>query len=126
MLTVLHLKVSRDGQLDRRVRDMHYRCTGIGEGRAAAIAEVLRAFYLWEQMGLSYETVAELDDLGVDDMDRAYELTNHIDKPWWDNAGVKLVGEPKQRSTSVGDLIYVDGGKRTFFVDSFGFTEIRV
>lgn len=42
------------------------------------------------------------------DLDGAYELTNHIDHPWQENAGVQALGKAadRARSTSVGDVIY--------------------
>ena len=42
--------------------------------------------------------------------DSDYRLTNHEDKPWWDNLEVaKHVGTP--RSTSVGDVLVGSDGK---------------
>lgn len=54
----------------------------------------------------NFELVATLEGERPDD---GYEATNHIDCPWWENEGVTLVGEPNQRSTSVGDVVVVDG-----------------
>lgn len=39
-----------------------------------------------------------------------FRLTNHINKPWWENEGVTLVKE--SRSTSIGDIIMI--GNRRF------------
>jgi len=50
-----------------------------------------------------FELVARVD---TDNLDKAFELTNHIDCEWWDNEGVELVKE--SRSTSVGDVIEVN------------------
>lgn len=55
-----------------------------------------------------YELVAEVD---TDNIDKAFELTNHIHCEWWENEGVKLV--KKSRSTSVGDVIEIN---REWFV----------
>ena len=57
--------------------------------------------------------------------DWAFQCTNHIDRPWWENEGVTLVGEPKQRSTSVGDVVVRSDGK-IFRCDFTGWTEHRV
>jgi hypothetical protein len=46
-----------------------------------------------------------------DSVDMAYQLTNHIDHAWWENAGVTLIGEPEHRSTSVGDVVVMDDGR---------------
>jgi len=58
-------------------------------------------------------------------LEDAYRLTNHIDKSWWENAGVTPVlkkgEEPRFRSTSVGDVIH--DGKRAFRVSTLGFVE---
>ena len=39
-------------------------------------------------------------------------LTNHIDWEWWKNEGVTLIGEPKQRSTSIGDVVMLPDGRK--------------
>jgi hypothetical protein len=46
-----------------------------------------------------------------DDENKAYELTNHLECPWWENTGVTLIGEPKHRSTSVGDVVVMPDGR---------------
>jgi hypothetical protein len=51
-----------------------------------------------------YELVAKVDTNSVE---KAYELTNHIDCEWWENEGVELVKQ--SRSTSVGDVIEIEG-----------------
>jgi hypothetical protein len=42
-------------------------------------------------------------------LDDAYQDTNHVDCDWWDHTSVTLVGEPTHRSTSVGDVVVMDG-----------------
>lgn len=46
-------------------------------------------------------------DVETDDVGRVFELTNSIDRPWWENAEVTfLMGrDGGARSTSVGDVI---------------------
>lgn len=56
-------------------------------------------------------------------LDYAYEKTNHIDAEWWDSPDVTLIGEPKHRSTSVGDVM-VTAGASYMVASPFGFTEI--
>ena len=68
----------------------------------------------------NYRKVAEVQ---VANMEDVYELTNHIMHHWWDNAEVTLVGEPKQRSTSVGDILVTSEGV-AYRYDAIGFTEI--
>lgn len=49
-----------------------------------------------------YQAVARVE---TDDLDTAFRLTNSIDRPWWKNEGVEILGAPEHRSTSVGDVI---------------------
>lgn len=58
------------------------------------------------------------------DPDFAYQETNHIDKPWWENESVTLVGEPKHRSTSVGDVVTMPDG-RVLMCNSTGWKELK-
>lgn len=39
-----------------------------------------------------------------------FQLTNHIDRPWWENEGVTLIGPEQYRSTSVGDVVKDEAG----------------
>lgn len=64
--------------------------------------------------------VAEIE---INDLETAFELTNHIDKPWTENDKVTpLVSNP--RSTSAGDVMEIDG--QFYFVASTGFTKINL
>jgi hypothetical protein len=54
-----------------------------------------------------YELVAEVE---CDTPGEAFRLTNHIDRAWWKNPGVQVVGEPRHRSTSVGDVVEIVDG----------------
>ncbi|MCC6744616.1 MAG: hypothetical protein IT175_12220 [Acidobacteria bacterium] len=59
-------------------------------------------------------------------LEHAFELTNHISRPWQENEGVEAVGVARNgaRSTSVGDLLVVvgAGGRRACFsVEPVGF-----
>ena len=40
----------------------------------------------------------------------AFQETNHIDAPWFDNESVTVIGEPNHRSTSVGDVVITPDG----------------
>lgn len=48
-----------------------------------------------------YEHVA---NVRTDTFGEAFQLTNHIDEPWWTNAGVEKIVEGGRRSSSVGDV----------------------
>lgn len=72
-----------------------------------------------------FTLVAELgirDTVSPEDaLDIAFEYTNSIDRHWSENKGVRAIGE-KTRSTSVGDVVEVDGSK--FVVAGIGFKPI--
>lgn len=67
---------------------------------------------------LSYKYVATVD---CETLNQAFRLTNSIDCYWGDNEGVD--GIARCRSTSVGDIIEDNDGKR-FLVVMFGFEEL--
>jgi hypothetical protein len=60
-------------------------------------------------------------DVEGDDLDVAFEKTNHIDRPWTQNAGVSFK-RLDVRSSSVGDVFELNG--EYFVVASCGFTKI--
>lgn len=53
-----------------------------------------------------------------------FGLTNHIDRAWWDNHGVTVVGVKNHRSTSVGDEIEVVETGERFAVAGVGFEKV--
>jgi len=55
-----------------------------------------------------YWKVAELE---ASSPEEAFRMTNHVDKPWWKNKGV-LQHKDKARSTSVGDVIVCEDGRK--------------
>lgn len=69
---------------------------------------------------LNYKLVAIAE---TDDLDRAYYLTNHIDKDWTTNYHVTAVNG-KHRSTSVGDVLVKADGTR-FYVAPVGFDKME-
>ena len=54
----------------------------------------------------------------------AYELTNSIQTPWYESPYLQVANSAKEgcRSTSIGDIIQVEG--RSYMVAGCGFTEI--
>jgi hypothetical protein len=61
--------------------------------------------------------VAEVDTNSLED---AFRLTNHIDEAWFNNPEVKVI--KKSRSTSIGDVMELDGKK--YIVNDIGFKEV--
>ena len=56
-------------------------------------------------------------------LETAYQLTNTIDSPWYQNAGFPFMSHAaKARSTSVGDMIVMDG--KRFICASCGWNEV--
>lgn len=53
-----------------------------------------------------FELVATVETA---DLDVAFQLTNHIEGLWWENNWVTLIGQPKHRSSSVGDVFELNG-----------------
>lgn len=63
-----------------------------------------------EAFPLGFTLVAAVDG----NLGQAFERTNHIDQPWQKNTGVQVMlpGGEHARSTSVGDVLVDDAGKR--------------
>lgn len=53
-----------------------------------------------------YKAVAKVD---TDDLDHAWQQTNHIDHSWTDNTDVETQGDGPFRSSMVGDVFEKDG-----------------
>jgi hypothetical protein len=64
-------------------------------------------------------TVRLVAKIEITDLNKAFELTNHIDGNWQDNPGV-ITNLEKCRSTSVGDLIEDEDG-HYHVIESLGF-----
>ena len=75
----------------------------------------LEASKRWLDKG--YEPVAEID---TDDLEIAWFHTNHIDKPWWEDAKVNLIKQ--SRSSMVGDVFEHNGD--LYRVCAAGFSKI--
>jgi hypothetical protein len=65
---------------------------------------------------------AEAKTIG-DFLEMAFEATNSIDYHWSENEGVKTDANSSKRSTSVGDIVFVD--KRIYRVENCGFKLIK-
>lgn len=61
----------------------------------------------------------------TDDLDDAYERTNHIDKDWCTNRGVTRPEHGSRRSTSVGDLLIDTHTGERHVVASIGFNKLE-
>jgi hypothetical protein len=74
-----------------------------------------------------YEKVAEVEVKNNPDLPAAVEevyfLTNHVDRDWTTNPGVKAIGN-RHRSTSVGDVVINTTTGEKLRVGSFGWDKI--
>ena len=64
-----------------------------------------------------YELVAEVN---TDNLEIVFRQTNHIDYPWWENDDVKVI--KKSRSTSVGDVVEING--KFWLCETIGFSKL--
>lgn len=69
----------------------------------------------------NFDLVAYIDD--IDDVEKAFFLTNTIENYWWDNENVTKGEKDGYRSTSVGDVVKLSDG--TFYmVGGSGWDEV--
>jgi hypothetical protein len=67
----------------------------------------------------------DYDTTDVDEfLERAYEATNSIDYHWSENEGVLVSGDYSKRSTSVGDIIWIE--TKIYEVAPFGFSYVTI
>ena len=69
----------------------------------------------------TFTLVAEVDS---DNLEEIFQLTNHIDHSWTQNKKVTVITKNKVRSTSVGDLVFVNG--KNFVCESVGWSETTI
>jgi hypothetical protein len=74
-----------------------------------------------------HEHVATVYLRATDDMmamlEGVWALTNTINHPWWDNPSVRLITGKPERSTSVGDIIQFEDGRR-WRVERDGYSQL--
>lgn len=115
-IEVFHWKLTKVGQESKAACDQY---SQIIFGSTAAVQTALENAEALAAQGLLLEKVAQMEG---DDKDQAFSLTNHIDDAWTKNPQVTVMGDGRWRSTSVGDLMRVDGEMHV--VSSFGFTPV--
>ena len=69
----------------------------------------------------NFKDAVHVANVDTNDLEKAFELTNHIDGPWPSNPGVEVLTE-HVRSTSVGDFMVLND--HTYAVDAFGFIKL--
>jgi hypothetical protein len=69
----------------------------------------------------AYDLVAEVEAATPDE---AFGHTNHIDSDWTRNPQVKRLHVPQARSTSVGDVVELDG--HCWRCEKVGWEELRL
>ena len=79
------------------------------------------ALYVAQTLKADYGEIATVE---TGDLDLAYQMTNHVDHDWRENASVKVTGpELRARSTSVGDVLIKEDGTR-WVVAPYGFVQL--
>jgi hypothetical protein len=74
---------------------------------------------------VSLDKFTHVANVDTDDLDTAFQLTNHIDCPWQHNQRVLAQGQKHQRSTSVGDVLQEGDTGVLHMVAPFGFVEVN-
>ena len=100
---VFQWRVTPEGRLNKAVSDVYF---DIMMGDAAVIESAIKKAPSWDALGLFIQKVAEVEG---DNMGNAFRLTNHIESDWTKNEGVSAMGNGQWRSTSVGDVMRVEG-----------------
>ncbi len=116
MLEVYHWYVQPYAEENTEVVEA-YRDILFGDAETTKL--VLQSLSDWAIKGLLLQPVARVDG---DSLDRAWTLTNHIDQAWTQNAGVKVLGHGRRRSSSVGDVMRLESV--VYLVGKFGFDSI--
>ena len=57
-------------------------------------------------------------------LEAAFEATNSIDYHWSENEGIAVLGDYSKRSTSVGDIIWIE--TKIYGVEPFGFSYVTI
>jgi hypothetical protein len=89
----------------------------IKEDRYSTGLSCNEAILKWQRGG--YELVAEVD---CEFLETAWQHTNHINAPWWQNENVTLV--KKSRSSQVGDIFQFD--KQFYMACRAGFEPLNM
>ena len=80
-------------------------------------------YYFREVDELPADLLTKVAEVDSNDLEKAFELTNHIEHNWTENEEVTpLISNP--RSTSCGDIMEIDG--TTLMVISRGFKEVKI
>ena len=79
--------------------------------------------YRKEPEEISSDLLTKVAEVDTNDLEKAFELTNHITSDWTQNEGVTPhVSRP--RSTSAGDIMEKDGEQ--FLVAACGYKKIKI
>lgn len=76
----------------------------------------------WETEKINMDKLVAVANVETDSLDEAYLRTNHIDYDWAENPGVEVLTVDSTRSTSVGDVMEMEGQK--YVVQSIGFAKL--
>jgi hypothetical protein len=86
-----------------------------------ALLDEEAAIKMFNELPNNTTVLKKVAEVNTDDLEKAFELTNHIDHSWEDNPEVTLI--EKSRSTSTGDIMEKD--EKLYIVLSVGFAEVK-
>ena len=85
--------------------------------------------YMLDPKTLSGATMTHVASVDTTDPEKAYRLTNHFERDWTQNPGVRAL-QGQHRSTSVGDLLVEgtpgDTGSKHLVVEPAGTRELTL
>ena len=109
-MTIYHLNIIANeidrGQLNKLGWSGHPRFEQMADITTGAENQIEQATKAY--INGDYKAVAIIGDEDLD-LEDAFRLTNHIDQAWTKNEEVSTLGGMRQRSTSVGDIVELDG-----------------
>lgn len=115
MIRVYHTAIRPDIPSDRRFR--------ISALFVLPDAPECETIWRGDHPNLHYQLVAEIEGT---DLEKAFELTNSIDHYWGVNKGLKVCGNQRYRSTSVGDVVQDTDTGTVYMVTGVGFQALNV
>ena len=84
----------------------------------------ISSYFEVENLTIDMSKYTKVAHVESDSLDKAYELTNNISSSWTENENVRSLKGSRVRSTSVGDVMELNGV--FYIVASIGFSKINI
>lgn len=115
-IEVYHWQIEHKVAKSPEAREIHF---GLMRGKPEVITQILDEPHKWAMAGIRLQKVANVD---ADDLEGAWELTNHIESNWARGPRVTpAVSATNVRSSMVGDLMRK--GDEVYVVAPMGFVK---